>query len=69
MTTTITTGIHGATYSGTPLPMFGTWNQVIHHHPYSVHVGHNVYYMVPILYGHPPAFPYLGPYVPFRYTL
>ncbi|MCM3767003.1 hypothetical protein [Neobacillus niacini] len=66
MTTTIITGPTGAIYSGAHLPMFGPWSLPIHHHPYSVLVGHHTYHMIPLLYGYPPAFPYLGPYVPFR---
>lgn len=63
---TIITGTHSPIYLGFPKPMFGAWNQLIHYDPYSYHIGHNIIHFKPTLYGYPPAFPYLGPYVPFR---
>lgn len=62
----IITGLNGAIYSGFPKPMYGAWNQFIHTYPYSFHIGHNVFHFIPYLHGYPAAFPYLGPYVPFR---
>lgn len=61
---TIITGTNGPMYLGYPPPMFGPWNQPIH--PHSVQLGHTIYHIVPLLFGYPPAFPYFGPYVPFR---
>jgi hypothetical protein len=63
---TIITGQGAPIYLGYPGPMFGAWNQPIHHDPYSVHLGHHIVYLHPALHGYPPAFPYFGPYVPFR---
>jgi hypothetical protein len=62
----IITGVHGAAYIGFPAPSFGPWNQLIHQSPYTINLGHQTIYLEPALYGHPGAFPYLGPYVPFR---
>lgn len=63
---TIITGTDGPLYLGFPSPTFGAWSQIIHYNPYSYHIGHSIIHMTPILFGHPAAFPYLGPYVPFR---
>ncbi|MCH6266211.1 hypothetical protein, partial [Neobacillus citreus] len=64
--THIITGPNWAIYSGVHAPMVGPWNQPIHQNHNYIHVGHHYYHLIPTLYGYPPAFPYLGPYVPFR---
>ncbi len=63
---TIITGTNGPIFLGYPSPMFGPWNQLLHYNPNRFQFGHNIYYFTPALFGYPPAFPYLGPFVPFR---
>lgn len=63
---TIITGTNGPVYIGYPPPMFGPWNQFLLYHPYSIHIGHQTFHLVHNLHGYPSAFPYFGPYVPFR---
>jgi hypothetical protein len=63
---TIITGTDGPIFLGFALPKYGAWNQLIHYHPLSYYIGHRVIHMMPILFGYPSAFPYMGPYVPFR---
>ncbi|TDK59812.1 hypothetical protein E2K98_17975 [Bacillus salipaludis] len=61
---TIITGSGAPIYLGYSAPMFGPWNQVIHHH--SIQLGHNTIHILSALHGYPPMFPYFGPFVPFR---